>query len=465
MADDQGSTSLPLVRANDNPHIAYPLMKDHLASAAFDLYSEYEPTGAFSLIAPDAEWAREPDNINGDSSIRARPDPSRQVRHDKDTQRESDNKDILDKQHAAFKRAHATLKKSIVASIGTDLCSAVAASHSTGFLRNCSALFIIKWLDAKYGTMQSKHVDQVLDTLAVTCKSSADFPAHSAHFSLTVRRLRAAEKLSTTTFVPNEQQLFTMLKQSFEHLPEFKKSMDAFNTSQTGMANQTFEKLATFLDDQESFIANQVAGTRFAGGAVFVGGMQVLGTGTAAGVTPSPAPAPAPAPTPARQKKRRSKKVRSASPGFDDGFAQGQAFAIQQAHFGYPVRPMHHFDPNIQPHHPHAVQQAQQHVAPTPTGPLVYCYVHGYSRSIRAHSGNSCRVMNPPAGSSTDEMNRVQDNRVYTEAMKRATRHTDCPGGSQNNLVPPPPPFSACPPHLPASQVRPSPPPPQHLQG
>ena len=112
MTDDQGPTaaSLPLVRANDNPHIAYPLMKDQLASEAFDLYSEYEPTGAFALVAPDAEWAAEPANINSDSSIRARPDPTRQVRDNKDTQRESDNKDILDKQHAAFKRAHATLK-------------------------------------------------------------------------------------------------------------------------------------------------------------------------------------------------------------------------------------------------------------------------------------------------------------------------------------------------------------------
>jgi hypothetical protein len=252
MADDQGSTSLPLVRANDNPHIAYPLMKDQLASEAFDLYSEYEPTGAFTLIAPDSVWDSEPDNINADASIRARPNPSRQARNDKDTQRESDNKDILDKQHAAFKRAHATLKKAIVASIGTDLCSAIAASHTTGFLRNCSALFMIDWLDAKYGTMQSKHVDQVLDTPAVTLKSSSEFPAHSAHFSLTVRRLRAAEKLATTSFVPTDQQLFTLLKQSFAHLPEFKKSMDAFNTSKTGMANQTFEKLSAFLDDQES---------------------------------------------------------------------------------------------------------------------------------------------------------------------------------------------------------------------
>jgi hypothetical protein len=72
-----------------------------------------------------------------------RPDPSRQVRHDKDAQRESDNKGILDKEHAAHKRAHAALEKSIVASIGTDLCSAISASHGTGFLRNCSALFMI----------------------------------------------------------------------------------------------------------------------------------------------------------------------------------------------------------------------------------------------------------------------------------------------------------------------------------
>jgi hypothetical protein len=85
-------------------------MKDQLASEAFDLFSECEPTGAYALIAPDAEWAREPANINSDSSIRDRPDPSRQVRHDKDTQRESDNKDIFDKEHAAYKRAHATLK-------------------------------------------------------------------------------------------------------------------------------------------------------------------------------------------------------------------------------------------------------------------------------------------------------------------------------------------------------------------
>jgi hypothetical protein len=45
------------------------------------------------------------------------------------------------------------LKKPIVASIGTDLCSAIAASHGTGFLRNCSALFMIEWLDKKHGTM------------------------------------------------------------------------------------------------------------------------------------------------------------------------------------------------------------------------------------------------------------------------------------------------------------------------
>jgi hypothetical protein len=186
---------------------------------------------------------------------------------------------------------------------------------------------MIEWLDKKHGTMQSKHVDQVLDTLTVTCKFSADFPAHSAHFSLTARRLRAAEKLATTSFVPNEQQLFTMLKQSFDHLPEFKKPMDAFNTSHAGMANQTFEKLTTFLEDQESFIADQVAGTRFADGAAFVGGIQVPGSGTAAMVTPSPAPAPtpAPAPAPARQKKRRTKKGRSASPGFDDGLISPRA--------------------------------------------------------------------------------------------------------------------------------------------
>jgi hypothetical protein len=53
MADDQGPTSLPLVRANGNRHIAYPLMKGQLASGAFELYSEHEPTGAFTLIAPD----------------------------------------------------------------------------------------------------------------------------------------------------------------------------------------------------------------------------------------------------------------------------------------------------------------------------------------------------------------------------------------------------------------------------
>jgi hypothetical protein len=99
MTDDQGpAASLPLVRANDNPHIARPLMKDQLASEAFDLYSEYEPTGAFALIAPDAEWASEPANIKGGRSIRARPDPTRQVRDDKDSQRVSDNKGILDKQ-------------------------------------------------------------------------------------------------------------------------------------------------------------------------------------------------------------------------------------------------------------------------------------------------------------------------------------------------------------------------------
>jgi hypothetical protein len=216
MADDTVA-ALPLVRANDNPHMAYPLMKDQLASAAFDLYSEYEPTGAFALIAPDAEWDAEPANINRDRSIRARPD--------KDTQRESDNKDILDKQHAAFKCARVTLKKPIVASIGTGLCSAIAASHTTDFLWDCSVLFMVEWLDVKCGTMQSKHVGHVLDTLAVVCKSSADFPAHSAHFSLTARPLRAVEKLATTSFVPNEQQLFTMLKQSFDHIPESKTLM------------------------------------------------------------------------------------------------------------------------------------------------------------------------------------------------------------------------------------------------
>jgi hypothetical protein len=112
-------------------------VKDQLASEAFYLYSEFEPTGAFALIAPDAEWASEPTNINSDSPIRARPDPSRQVRDNKDSQRESDNKGILGQATRRLQARPRYVEKSIVASICTGLCSAVAASHTTGFLRNC----------------------------------------------------------------------------------------------------------------------------------------------------------------------------------------------------------------------------------------------------------------------------------------------------------------------------------------
>jgi hypothetical protein len=177
-SDDDNKAPLPLLRSDDND-------KDHLCSRACGVHSAHDPTGAFDKVAPDLDWDVEPDNIipavpavppaGSDpgtplipASVRARPSPAvLQTRSDSDSGRVSDNKGILDAKHALWVKAGVDLKALVVAAIGTEHCSTVASTHTNGALRNCSALFIMEWLESEHGIIESQHVTERLATLGV----------------------------------------------------------------------------------------------------------------------------------------------------------------------------------------------------------------------------------------------------------------------------------------------------------
>ena len=220
---------LPLLRSDDNPHTNFPEFKDHLCSRAHGMYSVHDPTGAFGQVAPDADWNVEDANIipavpavpaTGSTPgsapvparVRARPSPVLSTRSDSDSARISSNKDLLDAKHTSWVQAAVDLKALIITAIGTEHCATVASTHTNGALRNCSALFIMEWLETEHGTIESQHVTERLATLDVVLTSSDQWPAHAAFFTTTIRRLRMAERRLPITIVPSDQALFNRLK-------------------------------------------------------------------------------------------------------------------------------------------------------------------------------------------------------------------------------------------------------------
>jgi hypothetical protein len=101
----------------------------------------------------------------------------------------------LDAEHALWVEAGVDLKTLVVSAIGAEHFSTVASTHTNGALRNCSALFIMEWLESEHGTIESQHATERLAALDVALASSDQWPAHAAAFTTTIRRLRVAERL------------------------------------------------------------------------------------------------------------------------------------------------------------------------------------------------------------------------------------------------------------------------------
>jgi hypothetical protein len=333
------------------------------------MYSVHDPTGAFGMVAPDADWNVEPENIVPEvaavppsgstpgsalvpASVRARPNPVLSTRGDTDSARIASNKDLLDAKHTSWVKAGVDLKALIITAIGTEHCATVASTHANGALRNCPALFIMEWLETEYGTIESQHVTERLATLDVVLTSSDQWPAHAAFFTTTIRRLRMAERRLPITIVPSDQALFIRLKASFANLREFDTSMGTFVSTNCTMQSQTCERLVAFLKTQKGFIRSQATSAQFAGGA-----------------QPPPAPAPAPAQQQQQRQSRRQRKGRkgrspSPSPSMEQAFA-----ALMSQHVQLPVPHPHLPPPQLfgQPYvHPHYGFASQQ----PPTAPL-----------------------------------------------------------------------------------------------
>jgi hypothetical protein len=87
--------------------------------------------------------------------------------------------------HDARELCH--LKLLLVAAIGAEHCSIIAATHQNGALRNCPALCIIimELLGSEHGTIESQHAAGRLATLDVTPMSVDKWPAHAAFFAAT----------------------------------------------------------------------------------------------------------------------------------------------------------------------------------------------------------------------------------------------------------------------------------------
>ena len=318
----------------------------------------------------------------------------------------------MDAKHTSWMQAAVDLKALIVTAIGTEHCATVASTHPNGALRNCSALFIMEWLETEYGTIESHHVTERLATLDVVLTSSDQWPAHAAFFTTTIRRLRMAERRLPITIVPSDQALFIRLKASFANLREFDTSMGTFMSTNCTIQSQTCDRLVAFLKTQKGFIRSQATSAQFAGS------MQ------------SPAPAPAPQQQQQRQsrKQRKGRKGRSPSPSTAAPAMDAHAFAAMMSQYLQP--PMHHphlpppqpfGQPYVHPHYGFAMQQPPSAPLPPGLGAPKYCYIHGYTMSTRGHDGIGCNVM--------------KNGPQYTDAMKRATSHLDCPGGSTNNVV------------------------------
>jgi hypothetical protein len=188
------------------------------------MYSVYDPTGAFGKLAPDLDWDVESENAIPEqaavppsgtnpgsalvpASVRARPNPALQTRGNSDSARVSDNKDILDAKNALWVKAGVDLKTLITNAIGTGHCATAASTHTNGALRNCSALFIMEWLETECGTIEPHHVTERLATPDVALASSDQWLAHAAFFTTTTRRLRVAEPRLPITIVPSDQAL------------------------------------------------------------------------------------------------------------------------------------------------------------------------------------------------------------------------------------------------------------------
>ena len=421
---------LPLLRSEDNPHTNYPEFKDQLYSRAYGLYSVHDPTGAFSHVAPDSDWNFEPANVipeipavpaqggNAGTALvparaRARPNPVKATRSDQDTGRVAANKDLEDVRHTEWVQAAVDLKNLIVAAIGTEHCATIAATHPNGALRNCSARFIMDWIELEYGTIESHHITERLASLDVVLTSVDQWPAHAAFFATTIRRLRIAERRLPISIVPSDQNLFHRLKSSFANLREFDASMSTFMTSNCTIQSQTCERLTAFLKTQKGFIRSQATSAQFAGSS-------------------SQAPAPAPARQqqqqrrqPGKKQKNRNRRNQSPSPTTDtivaalmSQFLQPQyppmyptltqpAPSAPPGDFPlstqpqYPQAPPHPYQPppqNPQYHvHPHygfaAPQPQQQQQQQQGLGIPKFCFVHGYTLSPRGHDGMGCNVM------------------------------------------------------------------------
>jgi hypothetical protein len=73
----------------------------------------------------------------------------------------------MDAKHTSWVQAGVDLKALVVTAIDMGHCATTASTHTNGNLRNCSALFIMEWLETEYGTIEPQHVTERLATLDV----------------------------------------------------------------------------------------------------------------------------------------------------------------------------------------------------------------------------------------------------------------------------------------------------------
>jgi hypothetical protein len=172
----------------------------------------------------------------------------------------------------------------------------------------------------------------------------------------------------------------------------------------------------------------------------------MLGRRPTRALTPPPSPPPTNTP---KAKNRERNARRSAKKAAD---ARQLAMLLQLPQHlpeyhtpgvhGLPLQP----DPNWQVVPP-AYAYSTQAPPPPARGPLIYCQVHGYTRSARGHTSAGCVTMD-------------NDKSTYTAAMRKATDHTQC-GGSALNMVstyatssPPPRPNPLISPYFPPQHLR-----------
>ena len=249
----------------DNPRTQIQDWFEDLSSKACGLCSQWDSTGAITLISTDAVWRAIPGHTTGPATAivyRARPDYTPPAALDPAaTAVELANWRLEMQMHFAYTKAQSVLATAILDSIGLANHAALKVAHHPTPLHFLTPIQMVEEMFRKYAALTGPDLQKLRAPLLEPLQAIADLETHMTSFML------ASMKLSNTGHGEDPYRYFEWFLATIQGFPLVVTAIAGYYQTHPLVANQTIVSLFAYLTPQITHLIAQTGSAPFSGGA------------------------------------------------------------------------------------------------------------------------------------------------------------------------------------------------------